>query len=469
MRMIFMGCCLLARMDMNDHRRAMAERTCQNAATAIRNLLQRVQASGIQNAVLTRHCMLTGRTKRLVPRDMEILMYGAYSTAAGVEMMRKQSDTQQTLRKDHTFLGESQIVHFDDLDAVKLEGALVPLGDNGIRAAELLEVSVGGKQALFVGPQMGAVGTQALLQATCVNRPTKNIPREEIEATRETLIRHGLELKKVTGHSGFFPTDWPDDAPALRIPGGQRDQAVEERPTSLKRTRPLFLAPDCQSILTSGGIFHAGRSVEVASGEIRGIYQIPLVPAEVVESPADTQGYFCELARAIDPSGHLFDQLFSRLPELARFYPWKKVTAPGTTKLDTSTVEESDRPPLREERQQQVQAAIRNDGYEHLEKAKRLEAAARRLEHDIHRRGEEIRRREEEIRRREEETRRQQEELHRQQEQQYRQQEELLELRASYEKELQVSESLRAEPAAGHSGEPPVSGFSRNKRSRQKI
>jgi hypothetical protein len=75
MRMIFMGCCLLALMHKDEPRRAAAERTCENAATAIRNLLQRVQASGIQNAILNRHCELTGRTKRLVPRDMEILMY----------------------------------------------------------------------------------------------------------------------------------------------------------------------------------------------------------------------------------------------------------------------------------------------------------------------------------------------------------------------------------------------------------
>lgn len=134
--MIFMGCCLLSRMPKEDTSRSVTERTCSNAATAIRNLLQRVQASGIQNALLGRHAMLTGRSQHLILRDMEILRYflknvspltlllsyGAESTATGRERMQEQAHDQQTLGRDHTFLGESQIVNFDGLDVVKLEG-----------------------------------------------------------------------------------------------------------------------------------------------------------------------------------------------------------------------------------------------------------------------------------------------------------------------------------------------------------
>jgi hypothetical protein len=134
--MALMGCCVAERQSSDAE--AILSRVV-GALSAVANLIKRVQASGVQNNVLARHMLMNSSDPDgddYLVCEIEVLTYvcnmsqlltgdyryGALSTGEGIRLMEAKSTIQQTQRADHCYGGQSQVFHFDTLDAVKVEG-----------------------------------------------------------------------------------------------------------------------------------------------------------------------------------------------------------------------------------------------------------------------------------------------------------------------------------------------------------
>jgi hypothetical protein len=136
MNMLYMLCCLAAQSP--GERADELQRVAVTALNSIAGVLRRLQASGVQNEVLDRHRQCNGGAQtdeEYFLGPIEILAYGSVKGVAGsnyrrygsatvlegMERMEAYSAVQQAHHRDHTFRGESQILHWDSLDCMKYE------------------------------------------------------------------------------------------------------------------------------------------------------------------------------------------------------------------------------------------------------------------------------------------------------------------------------------------------------------